>query len=130
APAAAESPVWGFCLRAWLQAGELPPSARGGAAAAARPGFTKLRCAAVMERALERDGILEGQGSGGGAGGAEGAAAPLRPSRSQLASLAGLVKRGEWPLAVESGGSFEVLAASVNLRLARVLALLAAAPGG
>lgn len=116
-----DSPIWEFCLRAWIQAGEFPRSfapGRGGAAVYG-PGWVQLRCAAVMEQALEAAALEATDVTSGKS------VISLRPSASQLATLVGVVRRGEWPLQVDSTNSLRTLADSVNLRMARVLALLA-----
>lgn len=111
---AVESALWEFCLHSWLQAGEMPTSGRmDSRSAAARPGQVRLRCASVLESALEC------VASGGPR------VAGVSPSAAQVGQLHGMVRRGEWPLRVMSDGGLRPLADSVNLRMARVIGLLA-----
>lgn len=117
--AVSDSQIWAFCLRAWLQSGDLS-QAKGGRAGqdgAGKPGWIKLRAVAVLERSLE---VMSHAASS-----VVGTSA-LRPSAAQVATLSGIVRRGEWPLRVDASSPFRVLTDSVNLRMARVFALLAA----
>lgn len=121
-----DSPVWAFCIRTWLQASELPGGAGAGAPsreAAARSSRVRLRVAAVLETSLH----LSWTPSGGSVARTAWAAA-LLPSASQVRDLVNVVKRGEWPLRVSqaSGGARGGPAAATNLRMVRVLAVLAA----
>ncbi|CAJ1381036.1 unnamed protein product [Effrenium voratum] len=115
----ADSQIWDFCLRAWMQAGELPRGAanaiRGPHGTLGRPGWMRLRAAAVLEQASA--GVLAGHRS---------ARSFSQPSASQVATLSGIVRRAEWPIQVDPASPFRQLADSINLRMARVFALLAA----
>eukprot|EP00435_Cladocopium_sp_Y103_P072105 s155_g39.t1 len=103
----ADNEIWDFCLRAWMQAGDMP---RGDAkGSGAKAGWMRLRVAAVLEQALIE--VLAGSGDS-------------RPSASQVATLSGIVRRQEWPIHVDAGSALRPLADSINLRMARMLALL------
>jgi len=114
-----DSQIWDFCLRAWMQAGDLPrgstKAGRGQLEVLSRPGWMRLRVAAVLERTLE--GLVSGSTST--------VSASSQPSAAQVASLSGLVRREEWPMRVDAQSPFRQLADSINLRMARVMALLA-----
>ena len=113
-----DSPIWSFCVRAWMQAGEVagPGSTQENGRTSA-PLWVRLRSAAVMERALEGAAKTET--------GVE-AALTLSPSANQIKILAGIVKRGEWPIRAECGGKdIQTLVTSLNVRMARVIGLLA-----
>lgn len=114
-----DSQIWDFCLRAWMQAGDLPrgstKAGRGQLEVLSRPGWICLRVVAVLERTLE--GLVAGSTSS--------MSASSQPSAAQVASLSGLVRREEWPMRVDAQSPFRQLADSINLRMARVMALLA-----
>jgi len=109
------SPIWSFCIRVWLQTGDLPSAGVAGSRACravAKPGIVRLQCVAVLERALE----CAARGVSG--------TTPLRPSVAQVDVLVGMVRRSEWPLRVDQTSSLRNLADSVNLRMAHVIGLL------
>ncbi|CAK9112941.1 Hypothetical protein SCF082_LOCUS52361 [Durusdinium trenchii] len=106
-----DAEMWDFCLRAWMQAEPLPRGAVKGKTDQSKPGLVRLRAAAVLEQSLQ--GVQLGS----------------QPTAAQVSTLSGLVKRKEYPIIVEDGSPYRPLADAINLRLAHVLALLAAGRG-
>lgn len=113
-----ESPVWGFCLRAWMQAGEVPRCVHSTATAetASKACHAKLQCITALESSLEV--AVLGQAS-------EASLKMAYPSASQIEQLVAFLRRGGWPVLVDTPGKVKLMAEHTNLRMVRVIALLA-----